>query len=110
MPVQDLTNLQKLPNLHAMVLKYPVGFLSVVLLCLKLLWFLASPGPYKPTEVATSPGTSPQVSLLLAIPVGCFCVTSIAGRHIGIALAIVVVCVGVGVGGVGVVVVVRFSG
>ena len=39
-----------------------------------------------------------------------FCVTSIAGRHIGIALAIVVVvvvCVGVGVG---VVVVVRFSG
>ena len=41
----------------------------------------------------------------------CFCVTSIAGRHIGITLAIVVVvvvCVGVGGGG-GDVVVVRFS-
>ena len=42
----------------------------------------------------------------LFIEVAVFCVTSIAGRHIGIALAIVVV---VGVGGVGVVVVVRFS-
>ena len=44
-----------------------------------------------------------------------FCVTSIAGRHIGIALAIVVVvvvcvCVGVGGGVGGGVVVVRFSG
>ena len=40
--------------------------------------------------------------------IGVFCVTSVAGRHIGIALVIVVVVVVGGVGGVGVVV--GFSG